>query len=383
VAERHDVMTDAGLLGASLDYEVTLRRVASLAVPRLADWCTVELSDGANGRGPVPASGVRAVLRSGRVEHYPRIEDEATLRAATGDDAGERERARLHGLGSALIVPLCGARGVVGALALMSARPGRYDRAALGPARELAARAALAVENAMLHAEAERTRRLRDEFVTLAGHELRTPLAALQLQVQGLERATGRAALSPAQLRDRLARLSGNVSRLERLVEGLLDVPRLTTGELGMAPEPLDLAELAHAVIARSSDEARRQRVSLTLRAPDAGVRGRWDRARMEQVLSSLIGNAIKFGAGRPVTVELIDGPECVRVLVRDRGIGIRAPDQRRIFDRFERAVSARHYGGFGLGLWRTRQIVEAQGGRISLRSEPGVETEFAVELPR
>jgi two-component system OmpR family sensor kinase len=224
--------------------------------------------------------------------------------------------------------------------------------------------------------------RLRDDFLSIAGHELRTPLTALQLQLQGLVRNARKPSPPPvADLVDRLEKASGHVARLERLINELLDVSRITTGRMGMHREEIDLAALAREVIERFADDSERAHAPVALSAP-APVVGHWDRLRIDQVLTNLVANAIKYGAGQAIDVEVAreDGRAVVRV--RDHGIGIGPAAQERIFGRFERAVSERHFGGLGLGLWIARQIVEAHGGAITVRSTPGRETLFTVELP-
>jgi signal transduction histidine kinase len=134
-------------------------------------------------------------------------------------------------------------------------------------------------------------------------------------------------------------------------------------------------------VLGQFKEELDRAGCSLLLRT-DAGVVGRWDRLRVDQVITNLLSNAIKYGPGRPVEVDLQKLGGSVRLVVRDHGIGISAQDQTRVFERFERAVSVQHYGGFGLGLWISRQIVEGLGGTIAVHSEPGLGSTFVVELP-
>jgi len=115
---------------------------------------------------------------------------------------------------------------------------------------------------------------------------------------------------------------------------------------------------------------------------PNGEIRGHWDRLRLEQVVTNLLTNAIKYGAGKPIDVAVERAPSLARLTVRDQGIGISAEDQARIFQRFERAVSTRHFGGFGLGLWISKNLVEAHGGRIHVVSQPGAGATFTVELP-
>jgi signal transduction histidine kinase len=143
----------------------------------------------------------------------------------------------------------------------------------------------------------------------------------------------------------------------------------------------VDLGEVLQDVLGQYKEELDRAGCSLHLRT-DAGVIGRWDRLRVDQVVSNLLSNAIKYGPGRPVEVDLQRLGKSARLVVRDHGIGISAQDQERIFQRFERAVSIQHYGGFGLGLWISRQLVDNLGGSIAVHSEPGLGSTFVVELP-
>ncbi len=233
-----------------------------------------------------------------------------------------------------------------------------------------------------LTADLQRAVRVRDDFLSIAGHELKTPLAALSLQVQGLERQAEKGAFGEAgRLLERLQKATRHVGRLESLVGELLDVSRIAAGRLTLQLEELDLGALAGEIVERFAEQAARSGSVLSLHvvAPVIGV---WDRVRLDQVITNLVGNAIKYGAGGPV--ELVVGPEADRakLAVRDQGIGIASEDRERIFGRFERAASERHYGGLGLGLWISRQIVEALGGRIGFVSELGKGSVFTVELP-
>jgi PAS domain S-box-containing protein len=218
--------------------------------------------------------------------------------------------------------------------------------------------------------------RLREEFLSIASHELRTPLTAILLQIQGLERALGK---DPAVAKyvPRLGKALDSGARLEKLINELLDVSRLTAGRLRLEPEELDLAVLVEEVAGRFRESAR---AGVTVDAPS--LPGCFDRMRLEQVLTNLIGNAVKYGAGKPVDVTLRrDGEDAVIVVV-DRGIGIAPADQAAIFERFGRAVGSREFAGFGLGLWIAREIVNAAGGTIAVESVVGDGSRFTVRLP-
>jgi PAS domain S-box-containing protein len=224
----------------------------------------------------------------------------------------------------------------------------------------------------------------RDEFLSIASHELRTPLSALVLQLAGLQKA-----LHEASVQSPNGKLTGKVDkairatgRLTRLVDSLLDVSRIASGRLQLRPEDHDLAEVARDLVEREADAARRAGCELRYHA-EAPIRGFWDRVRLEQILENLLSNAMKYGAGNPIEVTVTAAADAATIAVQDHGIGISKADLERIFGRFERAVSVRNYGGLGLGLYITRQLVEAHGGTIGVTSEPGAGTLFTVELPR
>ncbi|MDC0710401.1 GAF domain-containing sensor histidine kinase [Stigmatella sp. ncwal1] len=221
----------------------------------------------------------------------------------------------------------------------------------------------------------------RDEFLSIAAHELRTPLTPLKLQLETLRRSVVAAGVDDPRVLRHLERSTAQVQRLTQLVDRLLDVSRIATGRLGLLLEDMDLSELATEVTDRFQEEAEAAGCPLEAHTPDR-VRGVWDRLRLEQVLSSLISNAIKYGAGHPIDVS-VEGQEGVaRLCVQDQGIGLVPEDASRIFERFERAVSPKHYGGMGLGLYVARQIIEAHGGTIVVRSQPGKGSLFIVVLP-
>jgi PAS domain S-box-containing protein len=226
--------------------------------------------------------------------------------------------------------------------------------------------------------------RLRDEFLSVASHELKTPLTPLSLKLQTLEREATAQPDSPFTQKVRMHVEAGRkqLKRLADLIGDLLDVSRITSGQMKLHWEPVDFAAAVREVATRLEPEATRAESRLTLELPEE-VPGRSDRMRLEQVAENLLTNAIKYGAGKPIHVRMEVGPERVTLTVRDQGIGIAPEHQARIFERFERAVSERNYGGLGLGLYITRTIVEALGGTIRVRSEPGQGACFTVELPR
>nr|WP_239578331.1 HAMP domain-containing sensor histidine kinase [Archangium primigenium] len=222
--------------------------------------------------------------------------------------------------------------------------------------------------------------RARDDFLTLASHELKTPLTAFQLQLGAIVRGMNKA--SPHDIGERLETARRSARRLSHLVETLLDVSSLTPGRIRLEREPVDLSALVQDEVAAHEDEARRVGSNLLVHAaPSLG--GRFDVQRMRQVLQHLLSNALKFGRGQPVELFLREEGARVTLAVVDHGIGIPEADRDRIFERFERAVPVRNYGGLGLGLWVMRQVIEAHEGSILIEETPGGGATFLIHLPR
>jgi PAS domain S-box-containing protein len=231
--------------------------------------------------------------------------------------------------------------------------------------------------------EAEKALRHRDEFISVAAHELRTPLTALTLKIQGVKLGMQhQPQAAPAKTVERLDGALRQVARLSELVERLLDVSKLVRGKLAMNLEPLDLAAIARHVVDDFSEQAHETGTKLTLDAPQS-LEGQWDRSRLEQVLVNLLGNALKYAPGKPIEVKVSGTADRVHLVVADQGIGIAQQDLGRIFERFERAVPVRKYGGMGLGLYLTKNIIDAHGGTIRVESSPGKGATFEVDLPR
>jgi two-component system OmpR family sensor kinase len=222
----------------------------------------------------------------------------------------------------------------------------------------------------------------RDEFLSIAAHELRTPLTPLQLQLDSIKRALEKVGSLDPSILSKLEKATRQTVRLAQLVESLLDASRVSDGQLRLDASEFDFRRLVGDVVRGFEDEAKKASVDIDVEG-DSGVVGRWDKKRLEQVVSSLLSNAIKYGPGKPIHVFVEASNESVRLRVRDEGIGIEAAQIARLFRRFERAVSSRNYGGLGLALYVAREIVEAHGGTIAVSSEPGCGSTFTMDLPR
>ena len=228
----------------------------------------------------------------------------------------------------------------------------------------------------------EKALKTRDVFLSIASHELKTPLTSLSLQLQmglrGLK--TGRKA-TPEHLGEVLERAAKQSMALGDLIDGLLDVSRIQAGRFELDPQKLSVAELCEEAAARFAPQLVQTHTPLELDL-DRTLEARWDRRRISQVLANLISNAIKYAQGKPVKLSAQKGPKGVRLTVTDNGPGIALERQRYIFERFERAGAAANIGGLGLGLFICRRIVEAHQGAITVESDTGRGASFVVDLP-
>jgi signal transduction histidine kinase len=221
----------------------------------------------------------------------------------------------------------------------------------------------------------------RDTFISVASHELRTPMTTLRMQADVMLIDAQKGELTQEHAVSLLERSRRQLARMERLITELADAERLAAGHLELQVERVDAAQLVREIAERSADEVKKAGSVLSVDAHDAVV-GQWDRFRLDQVVTNLLSNALRYGEAQPIEVSAHRVGDHAVIEVQDHGIGISEDAQGRIFERFERATSKSAREGLGLGLWISRRIVEALHGRILVASEPGHGSKFIVEIP-
>jgi PAS domain S-box-containing protein len=403
-------LAGAGVALASVvDQSAIFTAAADFAVPSFAEVCAIFELDEASGAlhavavradNPDPGFETRAreiwqrfppnpnaewgigrALRTGLPSLHPTMD--AIYHASAQHDPEYSEALRAFRFHSAMIVPLLVRGRVLGACVFGSVdAPHAFDELDLSIAVEFGHRVSVTTEVSLLLNEAREGVRARNAFLSIASHELKTPITTLSLQAQALERIARAIDHVPAaQVLERGGKIRLQARRLTALVDRLLDVTRIGYGRLVLDIEEVCLADLVREVASRFDGDAA-DASPITVEAADSVV-GQWDRVRLDEVVTNLVSNAIKYGRGQPILIRLSAEDERVRLEVIDHGIGIAAADQPELFHRFQRFVSDRDYGGFGLGLWISHQLVEAMGGTLRATSRLGEGSTFTVDLPR
>lgn len=399
-------LKDAGLqLSASLDYETTLATITRLIVPALADYCLLDQlmpsgriqrvttvhADPAEAallkrelRYPPDLSAidhpVAKVLRTRRAELHHEITDRELQVTARDDE--HLQLLRELGPTSGMVVPLVAHGQIVGALSLGVVRGTRqYTEADVPLMEALAEHAAAALINAQRYKDAQEGLRAREQFLSIAAHELKNPLTTLLGSIEHLQRRIGR--MEQAQERDHqiVQRVREQTLRLTQMVDSLLDIARVDNGRFNLVCAPIDLAALTRRLVSEMRPTSRQHTLAVEVLIDPLIVYG--DAVRLEQVLQNLLSNALKYSPnGGPIDVQLARCDDMAMVVVADQGIGIPQSALPHLFQRFFRAPNAEDLDGIGLGLSVVKEIVTLHGGTVAVASEEGRGSTFTIALP-
>ena len=395
------VSETTSVLSQSLDLEIIAQTLATKLVPLLADWSAIVLFET---DGSATKTKVTVTPGDSQKEDLTRFFLNAVLEAPSplSRELQSRKRVILNNLplhlpehqsllqtislGTLLVYPITIHKGIIGYVVFMFEDPKkRIGDSELTLYEKVQKKVSLHFENAFLHHQAKKAIEVRDEFISVASHELKTPLTSLTLQIQMINRSLRdeRTQLSPDQILKSVDFCNQQVYRLTHLLNQLLDLTQIQRGQIQLQRSPSDLGFLAKQVLISFEEEVRRKQISLSLTSDEA-VMGNWDATRLTQVISNLVSNALKYGKNGPVSVEVRknSAKQLAHILVRDNGAGIPKEMKDKVFERFERGNSRLSTSGFGLGLYISRQITEAHGGKLSFESEVDIGSTFTVTLP-
>lgn len=391
------------LLSASLDYHETLSMLVDLSVTTLGDWCTISIINNKGEFERAAGAHIDKTKNKTLTEYfnlYPIdqrvllvLDDKSFIQPQIkmeqlqmmSKDKKQLEMLLELGANSCMIVPIKSRGKIRGSLSFIAGKnKPNFNSQDLALAEDLGLRAGIAIENALLYSAAQTAIQARDEFVSIASHELKTPITSLKMQLQMMIRGidlSKRQTPPPEKLIKSLTSSCNQVDRLTVLIDDLLDVTRIETGKLTYKFEEVNLSKLVKEVAERFSEEIKN--VKSTLEEDlEENVTIYCDRYRIEQVLVNLISNAIKYGSNGPVKFTVKHDKGMALITVEDKGMGIAKEMQTKIFERFERAISSTNISGLGLGLYITKQIIDAHHGSIEVESELGKGSIFKVYLP-
>jgi signal transduction histidine kinase len=405
---QHEFLAGAAeILASSLEYQETLHRVLQVVIPTFANICSINIA------GPdamvrqiaasSPSVDLEEILERQR-DHYPVPVDECDILQAA---IRSEEPLLIHDIGPELLrqmaeneehlallrraqlvscmrVPLRAGGRIIGVMSFWLANTTRrYDDADLRLAEDLAHRVALAADNARHYEEARRAIGARDEFISIASHELKTPLTTVKGYVQLLGRHINAFPTNAERIQRTIDQLQGQVSRFEELVDELLDVSRIQSGSIRLRREPCDVRQIVVQVVDRFQQELEGRTTHRIVVDAPTPIRGRWDAARLDQVITNLIANALNYSPdGGTIRVSVHRSSDLVTVAVSDEGVGIPPDERALVFQPFMRGRRAAEITpGAGLGLYVSNEIVRRHGGSLSFESEP-TGSVFTMSLP-
>lgn len=392
------------ILSSSLDYQTTLNTIAILAVPEIADWCAVDIL---NEKGDVQqlavahkdpkkvkwakqlrkqqpidkdaAMGVANVLRTGKSELYPLITDAMLVAAAK--DKKHLQLLRSLGFTSAMIVPLFSQKNPIGTITFVTTETRRhYTQADLRMAEELATRASVAIENARLYKGSQDAITIRDEFISIASHELKTPITSVKMFTQVMKRHSEQ--IGDTKAVNYLSKMDKQINKLTELIYDLLNVSKIKAGKMEFKNALFDFDKAIRDVVDVLQQSEDHHKLLITGKT---GKKVYGDEERIGQVVNNLISNAIKYSPkANKVVINLSSDTHTVQVAIRDYGIGMSSQHLERIFERFYRVYDEtdKTFPGLGIGLYISSEIIKRHGGRLWVASSIGKGSTFSFSLP-
>lgn len=395
------------ILSSSLDYHSTLKNVAELIVESVADFCmidileeddlrrvVVKISDHRKDKlaqkfydfppDPKNKSAIYDAARKRRPIIIKQVTDTWLSKVSRFDE--EKNLVKKLNFSSFIFVPLESRHEVIGVMTIGSTEKNfTYSEDDGIFIKELADRAGITVDKAKLYSEAQDAIRARDEFLAVASHELKTPLTSvllsLQLVLRKLEKSTIKIDASEEVIKAVEVGIQQS-KRMSRLINDLLDVSETSSEYFHIYKEEVNLSELIKDIELKFEIILKEKKIKLTVKEEDKNIKGYWDKIRLEQAISNLIANAIKYGNGKPINVLTKKTDSGIEIKVKDKGKGIIKEDRSRIFKVFNRGSDVKDYKGIGVGLFLTKQIIEAHGGEIGLFSKEGEGSVFTIKLP-
>ena len=394
------------ILSSSLDYNVTLVSIAKLVVESVADFCMIDLFDEGELKRvtvkmfdkkknklaqkfynfPPDPKNKSAIYDAARLG-YPIIIKETTDKWLENVSNFNNERILVRELGftSLIFVPLQSRNEVIGVITIASIEKGfSYDMEDSIFIKEIADRAAITVDKARLYSQAQEAIKTRDEFLAIASHELKTPLTSILLSLQLILKRLKKTSQSDDELTKSVEVAIETSKRMSVLIKDLLNVSLTSSEYFQIYPEPLNLSELLKEIYINFELLLKNKNQKLLIKENEKNLIVSWDKIRMEQAISNLVSNSIKYGLSKPITIYTEKKENIVKITVEDKGIGISNHEKKVIFDVFKRGEAIKKkYGGIGVGLFIASKIVEAHNGEITIEDKKGKGSKFIIQIPQ
>lgn len=392
------------ILSSSLDYKTTFSNIAKLAVPKIADWCAVDILDGKGGLEQVAvahkdptkvkwarqlrkinppdlnaSTGIPNVIRTGKSEFYPVITDE--MIAKTAKNKKQLKLIRDIGFTSAIVAPLCREGKCIGGITFVTSETKRhYTEADLVMAEELASRASLALENAGLYKASQDAIASRDNFISVASHELKTPITSVKIFTEVMQQHSKQ--IGDDKALGHLTKMNKQLDKLTDLIYNMLNISKIQAGRLEFNQKIFDFDESVKEIVDVLQQGTPRQKILIFGRT-NKKIYG--DEDRIGQVLSNLVANALKYSPkSEKIIVRLTANKENVIVCVQDFGIGMAKEHLDKIFERFYRVfdINDKTFPGLGIGLYISSEIIKRHHGKLWVESKAGKGSKFYFSLP-